>query len=110
MVFAISRKPTILEEGATMRKSQFSDSQIMALLKKAEIGVPVAKICREQWPSISLRVIRSVPHCREWVAKLCRSVCGVACVHKPASFDSFLNIESKALVESERVYVQSGKR
>ncbi|EED34737.1 transposase IS3/family protein [Luminiphilus syltensis NOR5-1B] len=43
-----------------MRKSRFSDSQIMAILKQAESGVPVADLCREhgmssglfyQWPS-----------------------------------------------------------
>ena len=30
-----------------MRKSQFNDSQIMAILKQAESGVPVAELCRE---------------------------------------------------------------
>jgi len=30
-----------------MKKSRFSDSQIMAILKKAEGGVPVTEICRE---------------------------------------------------------------
>lgn len=37
-----------------MRKSRFSDSQIMALLKKAESGVPVAEICRDQGISTAL--------------------------------------------------------
>ncbi len=30
-----------------MKKSRFSDSQIMAILKQAEQGVPVAELCRE---------------------------------------------------------------
>jgi len=37
-----------------MRKSRFSDSQIMAILKKAEGGVPVAEICRENGISTAL--------------------------------------------------------
>ena len=37
-----------------MRKSRFSDSQIMGLLKKAESGVPVADICRDQGISTAL--------------------------------------------------------
>ena len=31
-----------------MKKSRFTDSQIMAILKKAEGGVPVTEICREE--------------------------------------------------------------
>jgi putative transposase len=30
-----------------MKKSSFSDSQIMAILKQAESGVPVPELCRE---------------------------------------------------------------
>ncbi len=30
-----------------MRKSRFTDSQIMAILKQAENGVPVPELCRE---------------------------------------------------------------
>ncbi|GAB3346606.1 hypothetical protein GCM10027512_19070 [Chromohalobacter beijerinckii] len=30
-----------------MRKSRFTDSQIMAILKQAESGVPVPDLCRE---------------------------------------------------------------
>ena len=30
-----------------MRKSQFSDSQIMAILKQSEAGTPVPELCRE---------------------------------------------------------------
>jgi putative transposase len=30
-----------------MKTSQFSDSQIMAILKQGESGVPVSKLCRE---------------------------------------------------------------
>jgi len=37
-----------------MRKSRFSDSQIMAILKQAEPGVPVADLCRENGMSNGL--------------------------------------------------------
>ena len=37
-----------------MRKSRFSDSQIMAILKKAETGVPVSEICRDNGISTAL--------------------------------------------------------
>jgi len=30
-----------------MKKSRFTDSQIMAILKQAEAGMPVAELCRE---------------------------------------------------------------
>ena len=30
-----------------MKKSQFCDSQIMAILKQAEAGTPVSELCRE---------------------------------------------------------------
>ncbi len=30
-----------------MKKSKFSDSEIMAILKQAEAGVPVPELCRE---------------------------------------------------------------
>ena len=30
-----------------MKKSRFSDSQIMAILKQAESGIPVPELCRE---------------------------------------------------------------
>ena len=30
-----------------MKKSRFTDSQIMAILKQAEAGTPVAELCRE---------------------------------------------------------------
>tara|TARA_R110000782_G_scaffold208449_1_gene296845 strand:+ start:286 stop:552 length:267 start_codon:yes stop_codon:yes gene_type:complete len=30
-----------------MKKSKFSDSQIMAILKQAESGMPVPELCRE---------------------------------------------------------------
>jgi transposase InsO family protein len=30
-----------------MKKSRFSDSQILAVLKQAESGVPVPELCRE---------------------------------------------------------------
>lgn len=37
-----------------MRKSRFTDSQIMAILKKAENGVPVSDLCRENNISTAL--------------------------------------------------------
>ena len=37
-----------------MRKSRFSDSQIMAILKQAESGVPVTDLCREHGMSSAL--------------------------------------------------------
>lgn len=37
-----------------MRKSRFNDSQIMAILKQAESGVPVADLCREHGMSSAL--------------------------------------------------------
>ena len=37
-----------------MRKSRFSDSQIMAILKQAESGVPIADLCREHGMSSGL--------------------------------------------------------
>ena len=37
-----------------MRKSRFSDSQIMAILKQAQSGVPVADLCREHGMSSGL--------------------------------------------------------
>jgi putative transposase len=37
-----------------MKKSRFSDSQIMAILKKAESGIPVTEICREEGISSAL--------------------------------------------------------
>ncbi|MEE2893176.1 MAG: transposase, partial [Pseudomonadota bacterium] len=30
-----------------MKKSRFTDSQIIAILKQAEAGTPVAEVCRE---------------------------------------------------------------
>ena len=30
-----------------MKKSRFTDSQVMAILKQAESGVPVPRLCRE---------------------------------------------------------------
>ncbi len=30
-----------------MKKSRFSDSQILSILKQAETGIPVANLCRE---------------------------------------------------------------
>lgn len=37
-----------------MRKSRYSDSQIMAILKQADSGVPVTDLCREHGMSSAL--------------------------------------------------------
>lgn len=37
-----------------MRKSRYSDSQIMAILKQAEAGTPVPELCREHGMSTAL--------------------------------------------------------
>lgn len=37
-----------------MKKSRFTDSQIMAILKRAESSVPVTEICREEGISSTL--------------------------------------------------------
>ena len=37
-----------------MRPSRFSDSQIMAILKQAENGIPVPELCREHGMSSAL--------------------------------------------------------
>ncbi|MEM6483930.1 MAG: transposase [Pseudomonadota bacterium] len=37
-----------------MRKSRYSDNQIMTILKQAEAGVPVADLCREHGMSNAL--------------------------------------------------------
>lgn len=37
-----------------MRKSRYTDSQIMAILKQAEAGTPVPELCREHGMSSAL--------------------------------------------------------
>ena len=45
-----------------MKKSRFSDSQIMAILKQAEQSTPVAELCREHGhePCLVLQMTRKV--------------------------------------------------
>ncbi len=40
-----------------MRKSKFSETQIVAFLKQAESGVPVPDICREHGIGLSTVVV-----------------------------------------------------
>ena len=42
-----------------MKKSRFTDSQIMAALKRVEVGLPVPEICRELGISTSCRTTRT---------------------------------------------------
>ncbi|WP_028973355.1 transposase, partial [Spirochaeta cellobiosiphila] len=37
-----------------MRKSKFTDSQIMAMLKQAESGIPIQDICRDNGVSTAM--------------------------------------------------------
>jgi len=37
----------MMEDEILMKKSKYSDAQIMSILKQAEGGVPVADLCRE---------------------------------------------------------------
>jgi putative transposase len=39
-----------------MKKSKYSDSQMMAILKQAEAGSPVSELCGEQ----SIRMVKSL--------------------------------------------------
>lgn len=48
----ISTKFQILEIGIFMRKTQFTDSQIMAMLKQNEDGEAAIDICREHWAQL----------------------------------------------------------
>jgi putative transposase len=43
-----------LELGGSMRKSRFSDSQILSILKEAESGVSVPDICRKHGMSSAM--------------------------------------------------------
>jgi putative transposase len=36
-----------------MKKSRYSDSQILAIIKQAESGVPVSELCREHGMSVA---------------------------------------------------------
>jgi putative transposase len=37
----------MMKEEILMKKSKYSDAQIMSILKQAESGMPVADLCRE---------------------------------------------------------------
>lgn len=50
-----------------MRKSRFTDSQIMAILKQAESGVPVPELCREHGMSSATFYIYGLPpYCKHF--------------------------------------------
>jgi putative transposase len=36
-----------------MKRSKFSDSQILAVLKQAEVGTAVPDLCRRIWPWVA---------------------------------------------------------
>ncbi|MFP9228884.1 transposase [Pectobacterium cacticida] len=44
-----------------MKTSKFTDSQIMAILKQAEAGTPVPKLCRERGMSSATFYIYGLP-------------------------------------------------
>ena len=49
-----------------MKTSKFSDSQIMAILKQGESGVPVSKLCREHGMS-SASTTNGAPSLAVWM-------------------------------------------
>jgi putative transposase len=48
-----------------MKKSRYSDSQILAILKQAEGGTPVPQLCREHGKS-SATFYRGAPSTAAW--------------------------------------------
>jgi len=51
-----------------MRKSRFTDSQILAILKQAESGVPVPELCREHGMS-SASTLNGEPSSAAWTPR-----------------------------------------
>lgn len=50
-----------------MKKSRFSDSQILSILKQAENGVPVPELCREHGMSNATFYIYGLPpYCKHF--------------------------------------------
>jgi transposase-like protein len=69
-----------------MKKSRFTDSQILAVLKQAEAGTPVPQLCREHGiSSATFYKWRSASRCR-----LGTSFGGKAARHRPAVPDLYL--------------------
>ena len=44
---------TLYAGDSAMKKSKFSDSQIMSIIKQSEAGVPVPELCREHGTEFS---------------------------------------------------------
>ncbi|NLZ79692.1 MAG: transposase [Gammaproteobacteria bacterium] len=59
-----------------MRKSKFTESQIMAILKQNEAGVPVPELCREHGIKRSRlwHKMRKKPVVLQYLSALCCSV------------------------------------
>jgi len=50
-----------------MKKTRYSDAQIMGILKQAESGVPVSELCREHgMSSASFYIYGRLPHCKDF--------------------------------------------
>jgi len=50
-----------------MKKSRFSDHQILAILKQAESGIPVPALCREHgMSSASFYIYGLPPYCKHF--------------------------------------------
>jgi putative transposase len=56
--------------GSAMKKSKFSDSEIMAILKQAEAGAPVPELCREHGHEQAVRhFTNGAADMAEWILR-----------------------------------------
>jgi len=53
-----------------MKKSQYTDSQIITILMQAEAGRPVPELCREHGMSTALAFINGGPNTAAWMRLL----------------------------------------